>query len=108
MTQDSLPLRGREAELAVIERRLHEVRAGTGGAIVIEGSAGAGKTKLVDASIELASDLGFRVGRGAAEPYVAGPTELEPLFDALFEGPHRWLTDVSWMTPMHRPSSCSG
>ncbi len=87
MTQDSLPLRGREAELAVIERRLHEVSAGTGGAVVIEGSAGAGKTKLVDASMELASDLGFRVGRGTVEPYVAGPTELEALFDALFEGP---------------------
>ena len=87
MTQDSLPLRGREAELAVIERRLHEVSAGTGGFIVLEGSAGAGKTKLVDTSMELASDLGFCVGRGAVEPYAAGPTELEPLFDALFEGP---------------------
>ena len=85
MTQESLPLRGREAEMAVIERRLHEVSVGTGGAIVIEGSAGAGKTKLVDASIELASELGFCVGRGAVD--VAGPTELEPLFDALFEGP---------------------
>ena len=85
MTQDSLPLRGREAELAVIERRLQKVSAGTGGAIVIEGSAGAGKTKLVDASMELASDLGFCVGRGSVD--AAGPTELEPLFDALFEGP---------------------
>ena len=87
MTQEPLPLRGREAEVAVIERRLHEVRAGTGGAIVIEGSAGSGKTKLVDASMELANGLGFCVGRGAVEPYVAGPTELEALFDALFEGP---------------------
>ena len=87
MTQQSLPVRGREAELVVIERRLREVRAGTEGAIVIEGSAGAGKTKLVDASMELATGLGFRVGRGAVEPYVAGPTELEALLDALFEGP---------------------
>ena len=54
---------------------------------MIEGSAGAGKTKLVDASTELATALGFRVGRGAVEPYVAGPTELEALLDALFEGP---------------------
>jgi len=53
---------------------------------VIEGSAGAGKTKLVHASMELANDLGFRVGLGAVEPYAAGPTELEPLFEALFEG----------------------
>jgi DNA-binding CsgD family transcriptional regulator/tetratricopeptide (TPR) repeat protein len=87
VTQDSLPLRGREAELAVIESRLHEVRVGTGRTLVIEGSAGAGKTKLVDASMELANDLGFCVGHGAVEPYASGPTELEPLFDALFEGP---------------------
>jgi DNA-binding CsgD family transcriptional regulator len=87
VTRDSLPLRGRGAELAVIESRLHEVSAGTGGAIVIEGSAGAGKTKLVDTSMKLASELGFCVGRGAVEPYAAGPTELEPLFDALFDGP---------------------
>jgi DNA-binding CsgD family transcriptional regulator/tetratricopeptide (TPR) repeat protein len=86
VTQNSLPLRGREADLAVIKSRLHEVSVGTGGAIVIEGSAGAGKTKLVDASMELACDLGFCVGRGIVEPYAAGPTELEPLFDALFEG----------------------
>ncbi len=87
MTQESLPLRGRQEELAVIEQRLQEVSAGTGGAIVIEGSAGVGKTKLVDASMQLARNLSFRVGRGVLEPYRAGPTELEALFDALFEGP---------------------
>jgi DNA-binding CsgD family transcriptional regulator/tetratricopeptide (TPR) repeat protein len=87
MTQEPLPLRGRQEELAVIEHRLQEVSAGTGGAIVIEGSAGAGKTKLLDTSTQLAGHLGFRVGRGVLEPYRAGPTELEALFDALFEGP---------------------
>jgi len=49
MTTESLPLRGRQDELAVIEERLREVSASTGGAIVIEGSAGVGKTKLIDA-----------------------------------------------------------
>jgi DNA-binding CsgD family transcriptional regulator/tetratricopeptide (TPR) repeat protein len=87
MTVEPLPLRGRQDELAVIEDRLREVSAGTGGAIVIEGSAGVGKTKLVDASMQLATDLGFRAGRGVLEPYRTGPTELEGLFDALFEGP---------------------
>jgi hypothetical protein len=75
MTVDPLPLRGRQDELAVIEDRLREVSAGIGGAIVIDGSAGAGKTKLVDASMQLAHNLGFRVGLGALEPYKAGPTE---------------------------------
>lgn len=86
MPQMRLPLRGRQGELAVIERRLRDVRAGTSGAIVIEGSAGVGKTKLIDASMELAVDLGFCVGRGALEPHRAGPTELDALFEALFEG----------------------
>jgi predicted ATPase len=48
MTTESLPLRGRQDELAVIEERLREVSASTGGAIVIEGSAGVGKSKLID------------------------------------------------------------
>lgn len=64
VTVESLPLRGREEELVVIEDRLREVSAGTGGAIVMEGGAGVGKTKFIDASMQLASDLGFRVGRG--------------------------------------------
>ena len=54
---------------------------------MIEGSAGVGKTKLIDASMQLAGDLGFPSGRGVLEPYRTGPTELEALFDALFEGP---------------------
>jgi hypothetical protein len=57
MTLESLPLRGRQEELAVIGHRLQEVSAGTGGAIVIEGSAGAGKTKLVDVSMQLAPGM---------------------------------------------------
>jgi hypothetical protein len=69
MDPGSLPLRGRQGELGVIEDRLREVSAEAGGAIVFEGSAGAGKTKLVDASMELARGLGFRVGRGALKPY---------------------------------------
>ena len=59
MTVESLPLRGRQDELAVIEDRLREVSAGTGGAVVIEGSAGVGKTKLIDASMQLAEIWGF-------------------------------------------------
>jgi AAA ATPase domain len=86
MTTGSRPLRGRQEELAVIERRLREVTAGTGGAVVVEGRAGVGKTKLIHASMTLATDLGFRAGHGALESYRAGPTELEALFEALFEG----------------------
>jgi predicted ATPase len=78
------PLRGREQELATIRRRLSQVRAGTGGVVVVEGSAGLGKTRLLDECISVAGELSFRVGRGAAEP--GRVIELGALFDALFEG----------------------
>ena len=78
------PLRGREQELAVIRRRLGQVRAGTGCVVVVEGSAGLGKTRLLDECVSMAQELSFRVGRGAAEPGRA--IELGALFDALFEG----------------------
>jgi DNA-binding CsgD family transcriptional regulator len=78
------PLRGREQELAVIGRRLSQVRAGTGCVIVVEGSAGLGKTRLLDECVSMAAELSFRVGRGAAEPGLL--IELGALFDALFEG----------------------
>ena len=78
------PLRGREQELAVIRRMLGEVRAGTGSVVVVEGSAGQGKTRLLDECVSMAQELSFRVGRGAAEPGRA--IELGVLFDALFEG----------------------
>jgi DNA-binding CsgD family transcriptional regulator/tetratricopeptide (TPR) repeat protein len=78
------PLRGREQEFAVIRRRLSQVRAGTGCVVVVEGSAGLGKTRLLDECVSMAGQLSFRVGRGAAEP--GRVIELGALFDALFGG----------------------
>jgi DNA-binding CsgD family transcriptional regulator len=91
------PLRGRERELAVIRRRLSQVRAGTGCVIVVEGSAGLGKTRLLDECVSVAQELSFRVGRGVADP--GRVIELGALFDALFEGEppladRRTLNDV--------------
>src|ERR1700677_296883 len=76
------PLRGREQELAVIHRKLSQVRAGTGCVGVVEGSAGLGKTRLIDEGVSVGGT--FLVGRGRAE---AGRViERGALFDALFEG----------------------
>ena len=52
--------------------------------MVVEGSAGLGKTRLLDECVSMARELSFRVGRGTAEPGRA--IELGALFDALFEG----------------------
>ncbi|HWC39569.1 MAG TPA: AAA family ATPase, partial [Acidimicrobiales bacterium] len=81
----ALPLRGRDAELAAIGTRLDEIRSGVGSVIVVEGRAGLGKTRILDACASMAAERSFRVGRGEAQP---GRTvfELDALFDALFDG----------------------
>ena len=79
------PVRGRDRELAAMAIRLDQVRSGFGAVIVIEGRAGLGKTRLLDACVSMATDRGFRVGRGGAEPG-RSVVELEALLEALFEG----------------------
>jgi DNA-binding CsgD family transcriptional regulator len=80
-----LPLRGRGDELAAIGGRLDEVRSGVGSVIIVEGRAGLGKTRLLDACASMAADRSFRVGRGVTEPH-RRVVELDALFDALFDG----------------------
>jgi DNA-binding CsgD family transcriptional regulator len=79
------PLRGRAAEVAAIGARLDEVRSGVGSVIIVEGRAGLGKTRLLEACASMAAERSFRVGRGVAEPHRRA-TGLDVLFDALFSG----------------------
>jgi predicted ATPase len=79
------PLRGRGEELATISACLDEVRSGIGSVIIVEGRAGLGKTRLLDACASMAAARSFRVGRGVAEQH-RRVMELEALFDALFDG----------------------
>jgi DNA-binding CsgD family transcriptional regulator len=79
------PLRGRGDELAAIATRLDEVRSGVGSVILVEGRAGLGKTRLLDACVSMAAERSFRVGRGVTEPH-RQVVELAALFDALFDG----------------------
>src|SRR4029079_13498350 len=51
----------------------------------VEGRAGLGKTRLIDACASLASGMSFRVGRGRAEPGRSG-VDLGALLDAIFDG----------------------
>ena len=92
------PLRGRAAEVAAIGERLDEVRSGVGSVIIVEGTAGLGKTRLLEACASMAAERSFRVGRGVAEPHrrAAG---LDVLLDALFGGddpllPRNALSDL--------------
>lgn len=70
------PLVGRDREIAAIERVLGRVRRqGRGAAVVIEGDAGMGKSRLLAAIEDVARDAGFawtwtdNVSYGVNEPY---------------------------------------
>jgi tetratricopeptide (TPR) repeat protein len=54
-------LLGRERECEALDRLLDSVRAGRGGALVIHGEAGVGKTALLDYAAEAAAE--FRIAR---------------------------------------------
>jgi predicted ATPase len=79
------PLRGRAAQLAVIEHRLDRARSGAGSVVIIEGAAGMGKTTLLRAALATATAPAFRSGRGTADP-IDGVVDLAPLLEALFDG----------------------
>ncbi|MFI6600095.1 helix-turn-helix transcriptional regulator [Nonomuraea sp. NPDC050536] len=81
-----LPLRGRESELLIMRDRLHALRRGQGGAVLIEGAPGAGKSRLLAEIADLATAAGLRVHAGAGVP--DGPAfPLASLLDALLSGP---------------------
>ncbi|MEV0586183.1 AAA family ATPase [Nonomuraea sp. NPDC050310] len=81
----ALPLRGREAELRVLRDRLHALRRGSGGAVLIEGPQGAGKSRLLAEVAELATSQGLSVhaGAGTREGHAV---PFAPLLDALLAG----------------------
>ena len=79
----SLPVRGRDAQLAVLDERLKQARGGIGSVVVIEGGPGLGKTRLLRAAWTSAESMAFRSGRGMADP-IDSVVELAPLMEALF------------------------
>ncbi|NYI98720.1 DNA-binding CsgD family transcriptional regulator [Streptomonospora nanhaiensis] len=56
-------LRGRTTELAALTRLLESAEAGAGGAVVLRGEAGIGKTALLDRALHDAAGRGMRVLR---------------------------------------------
>lgn len=63
---------GRTGELAVLERLVDDVGRGRGGAALIEGPAGIGKTRLVEAALDLADGARVGVAFARADPRGAG------------------------------------
>jgi DNA-binding CsgD family transcriptional regulator/tetratricopeptide (TPR) repeat protein len=80
----SLPVRGRDDHLALLNGVLDEAQAGRGSVTVIQGGPGMGKTRLLRAAWTQGSARSFRIGRGMADP-AGGIVELAPLLEALFD-----------------------
>lgn len=76
------PLEGRERELAEGSAALRRAAAGRGGAMLVTGAMGIGKTRLIEALLAEAEDLGFHTLRGAALEE-EGRTPYAPLMEAL-------------------------
>jgi DNA-binding CsgD family transcriptional regulator len=60
-------LAGRSAEVDQLRSAVRQVAGGTGRTLVVVGEAGIGKTRVVDAGLADADDLGVRVFEGAAD-----------------------------------------
>jgi DNA-binding CsgD family transcriptional regulator len=75
------PVRGREAEITVVDRLLSAMRAGDGGVVVLDGPAGIGKSRLSLEIVRRAERVQVRVLR--AEAARGGAAPLAPLLAAI-------------------------
>ncbi len=76
------PVEGRERELASALAALARAADGAGGALLVTGSLGIGRTRLVEAVLAEAEELGFHTLRGAAHEEEAH-APYSPLVEAL-------------------------
>ena len=68
----SLPLIGRQSDLAALTAALEEAEAGRGGTIFLVGEGGVGKTRVAKALAEVAARRGWSVASGQAYPVETG------------------------------------
>lgn len=85
-----MPLRGRDGEIASLDRQLERLRSGVGVALVVEGQAGLGKSALLAEAVTSARRTGLRCGLGVAEP-ADNMVQMAVLMEALLEGPEAVL-----------------
>ncbi|HTF52581.1 MAG TPA: AAA family ATPase, partial [Pseudonocardia sp.] len=78
-------LHGRDRELAVLREALSSLRVGAGVVVVVEGTPGIGKSRLLAEAMRMADRMSVRAGLGETDPSEA-VVELAPLLRALFDG----------------------
>ena len=76
------PLEGRDRELASAMGALQRAAIGDGGALLVSGPVGIGKTRMIEAVLAEAERLGFHTLRGAGHE-AEGRTPYAPLVEAL-------------------------
>jgi DNA-binding CsgD family transcriptional regulator/tetratricopeptide (TPR) repeat protein len=101
-TTTGTALHGRAPELAVLREALGSLRSGTGVVVVIEGSPGIGKSRLLAEAVRLAGRVPARVGLGETDPAEA-VVELAPLLRALFDGAEPLLERAALPTALSGP-----
>lgn len=95
-----LPFTGRAAELRALRRALEAARRGQGGAVLICGGAGSGKTRLAGEFAARARALGARV-QSARCTQPAGAPELWP-WRKLLRGEREALPAKNWREALRR------
>jgi DNA-binding CsgD family transcriptional regulator len=101
-TEPAGPVRGRTAPLLELEAALDGLRGGRGSVTLVEGAAGLGKSRLLQAAVTTASSLGVRVAAGGADP-ASRLRPLQPVLDALTAGPQPVL-DAAALAALPRAS----
>src|SRR5438876_11894825 len=98
-TSPAREFHGRDAELALIRGELERLADGAEAAIVVEGAAGMGKSRLLAEVGTISRSLGIRVGSSAADPSET-VVELSALLAALFDGAEP-LLDPDELSSLH-------
>jgi DNA-binding CsgD family transcriptional regulator len=91
--QQASPLLGRDPECAAIDGLLDDARAGIGGALVVRGEAGIGKSALLDYARQRAGPADA-AGRQGAPMTVLSAAGVEAESDLAFAGLHELLRPV--------------
>jgi DNA-binding CsgD family transcriptional regulator len=97
----TLPLRGREAELAVVVALMNGLQGGCGGVVLVEGWPGIGKSRFLAEAGQLGLDAGMLLAAGRADE-IEAIAPLAPLLSALSSG-ERPVLERQRLRALERP-----
>jgi DNA-binding CsgD family transcriptional regulator len=91
-----MDLIGREPEIRQLQAFVGRITEGAGGALLLSGDPGVGKTSLLDFAAALAADSGLRVLRATGSQF-----EADISYAALDQLLHQCLDEVHRLNPLH-------